>query len=145
MKFVLLFLAEQLMDSNICHWLMGALSSSLAVNYALLGVSSFDNPWVFDTCATSHMTAKFQDFADFISFSRCWINGLGAYDVGEGTVYLLLQDKTCSPFVSKWIRASTLPIALPKPTVIYVAYSTTAKHGMPTLPCRSHSLPMPQW
>jgi hypothetical protein len=43
------------------------------------------------------MTAKFTDFADFISVPRRWINGLNAYAVGEGTVHLFVLGTTCSP------------------------------------------------
>jgi hypothetical protein len=130
--------------SNICQGLVAAVSSSPAVDCALLGASSFDDPLVFDTGATSHMTAKFKDFADFISvLFRRWNNGLGAYDAGEGHVHLLLQDNTCSPFAPNWITTSTFLISSTKPMVIYAAYSAAAKHGMSTLPCTSHSQPMP--
>jgi hypothetical protein len=107
-------------DSNVCRWLVAAVSSSASVGCALLGTSSFNDPWVFDTGATSHMTVKFTDFADFRSVPRRWINGLSAYDVGEGTVHLFMHDTTCSPFASNLVIASTFQI-LPRPMVIYMS------------------------
>jgi hypothetical protein len=63
-------------DSDICKWLVDVFSSFASDDYALINSFSFSDAWVFDTGATTHMTAHFTDLTDFCSVPRRWVNGL---------------------------------------------------------------------
>jgi hypothetical protein len=83
-------------DSNISRWQVDVVSSPTSDDYVLINASSFADPWMFNTGATTHMTAHFTNMADFRYVPRHWINGLIAHAVGEGTIHLFLQGKACS-------------------------------------------------
>jgi hypothetical protein len=63
-------LLGQAVDSNICEWLVDAVSSPALADSGLISSFSFCDVWVFNTGASTHMTAHFTDFADFRSIPR---------------------------------------------------------------------------
>eukprot|EP00873_Tetraselmis_striata_P004193 jgi/Tetstr1/424457/TSEL_014986.t1 len=68
-------------DSNVARWLMAAISSASKDESALPSIHTFPHKWIFDSGATSHMVARYEEYSDYQTIPRRWISGLGAYAV----------------------------------------------------------------
>eukprot|EP00873_Tetraselmis_striata_P040637 jgi/Tetstr1/460901/TSEL_006057.t1 len=72
-------------DSNVARWLMAPISSASKDESALPRIHTFPHKWIFDSGATSHTVAQYEDYSDYQTIPRRWISGLGAYAVAQTT------------------------------------------------------------
>eukprot|EP00873_Tetraselmis_striata_P046577 jgi/Tetstr1/466841/TSEL_011299.t1 len=91
-------------DSNVARWLMAAISSASKDESALPSIHTFPHKWIFDSGATSHMVAQYEDYSDYQTIPRRWISGLGAYAVAPYSQFQNgLMERTWRT-LSQWAR-----------------------------------------
>eukprot|EP00873_Tetraselmis_striata_P000672 jgi/Tetstr1/420936/TSEL_011997.t1 len=90
--------------SNVARWLMAAISSASKDESALPSIHTFPHKWIFDSGATSHMVAPYEDYSDYETIPRRWISGLGAYAVAPYSQFQNgLMERTWRT-LSQWAR-----------------------------------------
>eukprot|EP00873_Tetraselmis_striata_P021843 jgi/Tetstr1/442107/TSEL_030264.t1 len=71
---------------------------------ALPSIHTFPHKWIFDSGATSHMVARYEDYSDYQTIPRRWISGLGAYAVAPYSQFQNgLMERTWRT-LSQWAR-----------------------------------------
>eukprot|EP00873_Tetraselmis_striata_P022573 jgi/Tetstr1/442837/TSEL_003214.t1 len=126
-------------DSNVARWLMAAISSASKDESALPSIHTFPHKWIFDSGATSHMVAQYEDYSDYQTIPRRWISGLGAYAVApysqfqnglmERTWRTLSQWARCMDYAS--LQDTYWEFAMSVAAYIYNRTFRRGVHGIP--------------